>query len=127
MLVLHFNVLEVQTDIMKIFITLFALTTISISSLIAKTAPAIEVNIEGQSIFTSADYNAANETLDFTTEETISVIQIFKTDGTMVFQLPVMSEQVSINRNLFEQGGDYVLGFVINGQTETTMTPVTIR
>ena len=87
----------------------------------------MEIKIEKQSIFTTADYNTANETLDFTTEDNISYIQIYKADGTIAFQLPVMSDYVSINRNLFETGGDYVLGFVIDGQAETTMTPVTIR
>ena len=44
----------------------------------------------------------------------------------MEFQLPVMSNNVQINKNLFGQG-QYKLGFILEGQSEIHFTDVTIK
>ena len=64
--------------------------------------------------------------MSFTTNENISVIQIFNANGELEFQLPVMSDDVKINKNLFGQG-DYKLGFVLEGQSELHTTHVSIK
>ncbi len=86
----------------------------------------IEVSVEELAIFTHADYNAETEVLSFVTKENISIIQIFNSDGELEFSLPVMSNNVKINRNLFEEGLS-TLGFILEGQSQLHSTQVTVR
>ena len=62
----------------------------------------------------------------FNTNDDISVVQIFDGEGELIFQLPVMSDNVQIKKNLFDSG-EYKLGFVLEGETEVHLTDVTIR
>ena len=77
-------------------------------------------------IFSGSSFDAESENLIFDTHNEISVVQIFNSNGDMEFQLPVMSNNVQINKNLFDTGV-YKLGFVIQGQTEVQFTDVTIK
>jgi len=75
---------------------------------------------------TSTNYNSTDSNLEFVTDQDISVIQIYNEDGVLEFQLPVMSKNVKINKNLFEQG-EYKLGFLLKGNTEVQFTQVNIK
>ena len=119
---------------MKNLITILAALTISFTSVFATTTPetlisneTIEViSIEGLEIFNSAEFDAETENLSFTTNEDISVIQIFSAEGELEFQLPVMSDNVKINKNLFDQG-TYKLGFILQGESHLHTTQVTVK
>jgi len=90
-------------------------------------APEVEVvNIESVDIFTSSSYDATTDNLIFDTTQEMSVVQIFNADGDMEFQLPVMSNNVQINKILFGTG-TYKLGFVLEGQSNVNFTEVTIK
>lgn len=77
-------------------------------------------------IFESASFDAESEHLTFTTNDDISVIQIFDEAGNLEFQLPVMSNQVKINKNLFGQG-TFELGFLIQGDSQVHFSKVTVK
>lgn len=119
---------------MKNLITIIAALTITLTSAFASTTPevifssdAIEVvSIESLDFLTTAEFDTETQNLAFTTTQNISVVQIFNNNGDMEFQLPVMSDNVQINKNLFGEG-DYKLGFILEGQTEVHFSRVSIK
>ena len=119
---------------MKNLITIIAVLTITLTSAFATTTPEtlistgdMEVVTVGTSdIFKTADFDAATGNLSFTTNDNISIIQIFNADGNLEFSLPVMSDNVKINKNLFNQG-TYELGFILEGQSQSHSTTVTVK
>ena len=119
---------------MKNLITIIAVLTITFTSAFATTTPEtlisttdVEVVTVGTSdIFTTADFDAATDNLNFTTNDNISVIQIFDAEGNLEFSLPVMSDNVKINKNLFGEG-TYQLGFILEGQSQMHSTSVTVK
>ena len=119
---------------MKNLITIITVLTITFTSAFATTTPEtlissadVEVvSVGNLDIFTSADFDAASDNLSFTTNDDISVIQIFDADGNMEFQLPVMSNNVKINKNLFNDGISKV-GFILEGQSQVHFTTVTVK
>jgi hypothetical protein len=119
---------------MKNLAIIFTVLTLAVSSAFASTTPEklistseVEVvSIESSEIFSSTAYDVETENLSFTTNDEISVIQIFNNAGEMEFQLPVMSNKVKINKNLFGEGM-YKLGFVLEGQSQLHTTQVTIK
>jgi len=86
----------------------------------------ITVSMENLEIIENANYNIESSTLDFTTVGEISVIQIFNAEGKIEFQLPVMSNYVQINKNLFSSG-KYKLAFVMSGVKEIHFADIVIR
>ena len=84
------------------------------------------VSIAELDIFTKVTFNEISENMIFSTKWEISVIQIFNAEGDMEFQLPVMSDQVQINKSLFGEG-EFRLGFIVKGQEKVHLTEVTIR
>ena len=126
--------ISTNTNIMKNLITLIAALTITVSSVFATTTPEVlissptveVVTVADLDIFSGSSFDAESENLIFDTHNEISVVQIFNSNGDMEFQLPVMSNNVQINKNLFDTGV-YKLGFVIQGQTEVQFTDVTIK
>jgi len=112
---------------MKNFVTLLALTMITFTAAMANVNPTMEtVEVEQLEIFTSTNFDTASETLDFTTTKDIAVIQIYNEKGELTFQLPVMSNNVQINKNLFGQGV-HKMGFVIDGENDVHLTTVRIK
>lgn len=119
---------------MKNLITILTILTITFSTAFASTtpevmisAPEVEVvNVNNLDFFTKASFDVSSDNLTFDTTDEMSVVQIFNAEGTMEFQLPVMSNNVQINKNLFDSG-TYRLGFVLEGQTEVHFTQVTIK
>jgi 5,10-methylene-tetrahydrofolate dehydrogenase/methenyl tetrahydrofolate cyclohydrolase len=119
---------------MKNLITILAALTLTVSTAFATTTPEALISTEsvvvvaiGQlDFFTSAEFEAETDNLSFTTDEKISVIQIFNAAGDLEFQLPVMSDIVKINKNLFGTG-EYKLGFILEGQSQVHTTQVSIK
>ena len=119
---------------MKNLINIFAILTITITSVFATSNPVtlistdevVVVTIGELAIFTSAEFDAETDNLAFTTNEEISMIQIFNADGELEFQLPAMSKNVKVNKNLFDQG-TYKLGFMLVGENQLHTTQVTIK
>ena len=126
--------ISTNTNIMKNLIFTFTVLALTFSSLVASTTPevivssaAVEVvSVETLDFFTDAGFDADTDNLIFTTTKEMSVVQIFNAEGTMEFQLPVMANNVQINKNLFGQG-EYKLGFVLEGQSQVHFTQVTVK
>jgi len=94
---------------MKNQLTIIAVLAITFTSAYASTTPevlftnaAVEViTVESLEIFTDAGFDTESENLVFSTTENMTVVQIFNSEGELEFQLPVMSNKVQINKNLF--------------------------
>ena len=90
-------------------------------------SPQIEVvTVESLAIFKSTNYDNDTNNLVFETKENISFIQIFSIDNELQFQLPIMSSNVQINKNLFEVG-EYKVGFMLVGDSKVHFTKVKIK
>ena len=90
-------------------------------------SPQIEVvTVESLAIFKSTNYDNETNNLVFETKENISFIQIFSIDNELQFQLPIMSSNVQINKNLFEVG-EYKVGFMLVGDSKVHFTKVKIK
>jgi len=120
---------------MKNLLTILAALTITYSTALASNTPAavlidnaeIEVvTVEALDIFTNAAFDSVSENLIFDTTKDISVVQIYDASGDLEFQLPVMSNNVQINKNLFDKG-NYKLGFILEGQSQVHFTKVSIK
>ena len=119
---------------MKNLITIITVLTITFTSAFASTTPetlistseVVVVTIGSLDIFSSAEFDENDEVLSFTTNDDISLIQIFDKDGMMEFQLPVMSNNVKINKNVLGEGVSK-LGFIMKGQSQLHFTSVTIK
>ena len=119
---------------MKNLIVLITIFIITVTTVYASTTPEVlisspeveVVTVADLDIFASSSFDTDTENLVFDTYNEISVVQIFNSNGKLEFQLPVMSDNVQINKNLFEEG-NYKLGFVIKDQTEVHFTEVTIK
>lgn len=117
------NLISILTILAITFSTAFASTTPEVII----SAPEVEVtNVNDLDFFTNASFDTSSDNLTFDTTEEMSVVQIINAEGTMEFQLPVMSNNVQINKNLFSTG-TYKLGFVLEGQSEVHFTQVTIK
>jgi len=112
---------------MKNLITLLTILSFSSTIAFASNTPATKsVTVDQLEIFTTTNFETASETLDFTTNTDIAVIQIYNAEGTMEFQLPVMTNNVQLNKNLFETG-EYKLGFVLEGDSNVHLTRITVK
>lgn len=117
----------------KLITTLLILMIAASSAFATKTpkkiisAESVEVyTTDDSAIFESATFDAVKENLNFMTTTSISMIRIYSEEGTLEFQLPVMSQDVKINKNLFGEG-KYKLGFMLQGQSKEVFTKVTIK
>lgn len=112
---------------MKNLITIIAISLLTFTAASANNNPeSAKVTVENLEIFASSDFDSATEMLEFTTVESMAAVQIFDAAGEMTFILPVMSDNVQINKNLFEQG-TYKLGFILEGQSSVHFSTVTIN
>ena len=123
---------------MKNLTITFALVLATIFTAFAGTNPVHEVTLFESEVaavtidgahadfFTIATYNEMNDSFVFQTEGDISFIQIFNEEGTLEFQLPVMSNKVTIGKSIMNQG-NYKLGFMIQGSTDIQFTNVSVK
>jgi len=113
------------TSIFGLFATL-ALATNNPASVIMNTNLVSVSTEETKIIFTSSNYDTQNENFEFTTDEDITNIQIYNASGEIEFNLPVNSNSVKINKNLFGLG-EFKLGFRMKGHTDIYFSKVTIK
>ncbi len=121
---------------MKNFITTITILSLSFSIASATNTPetlvsneeieVVTLDIADIEIFKSASFDHDSDNLSFTTLVDISVVQIYDENGSMEFQLPVMSDNVKINKNLFGQG-TYKLGFMLEGENQLRFTEVVVK
>lgn len=118
---------------MKNIITIFAATILTTAAMATTTPEVIVTDTEieivdavSESLFLEASFNAENKNLSFQTKSDISFVQIINEEGVMEFQLPVDSNNVQINKNLFNEG-NYKLGFIFKGKTDPHFTTVQIK
>lgn len=119
---------------MKTLISLLLFISFSIADLSAGIVPEVlicsedvkVVTYESPDFFKSAVYNLDSEVIAFTTTSDISVLQIYDDEGNMNFQLPVMSNNVLINKNLFKKG-NYKLGFLVEGNNQIYFSSIIIK
>jgi len=119
---------------MKTIITIFTAIILSTTLATASTAPKLIVSdseieiVTGslESLFVDADFNAETQNLSFQTKSEMTYVQIMNSEGVLEFQLPVNSNSLKINKNLFSEG-NYKLGFIFKGDKETHFTNVQIK
>jgi hypothetical protein len=89
----------------------------------------VEVSIDDalSDLFITAEYDEVQNYFEFSIDKNISFIQIFDNDGQLQFQLPVLSNNVKISKNLFHTSGEYKLGFMIDGIENVQFSVVTIK
>lgn len=83
------------------------------------------IDSESSDLFVNAVFNSKDNNLEFETSKIISFIQIYNEEGKLEFQLPIMSNDVSIGKSLFDKG-TYKLGFIIEDSGVTQFTEVTM-
>ena len=119
---------------MKNLIITFATILLAATATFASVTPEsiiaekeVEVmSVENTKIFTAATYNQTSQNLEFTTQSDIEFIQIYDAQGNVAFQLPVQSNIVKINKNLFDKGVSK-LGFKMDQTSETYYTSVKVN
>ena len=106
--------------------TSFASTTpVKAVKVFENAAATVTIDEADAELFEVAEYNA-NGNFVFETTSDIDFIQIFNAEGTLEFQLPVMSDKVTIGNGLIEKG-DYKLGFMVQGSTTIHFTDVSVK
>ncbi len=60
----------------------------------------------------NVEYSAVDETFELSTENQIQFLQVLKADGTIEFQLPLFSNEVTLDLGDFETG-DYQLNLIM--------------
>jgi len=94
--------------------------------LLNSAAVTITVDNASQELFESATISADKNNVDFIAKENISFVQIYDANGKIEFQLPVESNKIRINKNLFEKG-NYKLGFKVQGVDELYIAKVNLK
>lgn len=77
-------------------------------------------------IFETSKYDFNNDIVIFNTFKKVSYIQIYDENDFLEFQLPVLSKQVKLDKNLFGKG-QYKLAFKLEGNNEIFFTTVFIK
>ena len=86
---------------------------------------AYDVDVYSQ-YFTPAYFNEATNSLNFESYQDIKFIAIHDATGELKYKLPVMSNKVRINKNMFDKG-DYKVSFEITDMDDALITYVTIN
>ncbi len=76
--------------------------------------------------FAPAFFNKKTNSLHYESYETIKFVQIYSDNGEMKYQLPIMSNKVRLNKNMFDQGS-YRVAFLLEGISQVMNTYVTIH
>jgi len=93
-------------------------------SLIENALVKVTISSADSELFSLASYDGKN--LEFETIEEISFVQIFNSKGKLEFQLPVMSDRVTIGQSLIAKG-NYKIGFILKGADEVHFTNVSVK
>jgi len=119
---------------MKLLFTIISVLIINFAAIAEDINPEVLISnedveviaIAGLDFFQSSNYSSESENLTFYTTKSISVVKIYNMSEELEFQLPVMSSNVQINKNLFGSGR-YKLGFLLEGQSKVHFAHVTVR
>jgi len=121
---------------MKNLILIFALVLSSIAVSSANTNPessivilkseTVTVSSASSDLISLASFNTNESSLDFETFENVAFVQIFNAEGDLEFQLPVSSDKIRINKNLFGTG-QFKLGFLLENSSALKFAEVNIK
>jgi len=78
-------------------------------------------DVSSKDFFTYANFNDITDNVEFVTKDDIKYIQIFRQNGKLQYQLPVMSNKLKISRKMFKQG-TYKIGFIVEGGESITFS-----
>jgi len=121
---------------MKNLVTIFSLVLFTFAAF-ANTYPVPELKLidtenatvtileSDVDVFVAAEYTTDGN-FEFETKDEISFIQIFDAEGALEFQLPVMSNKVTLGNGLLETG-NYRLGFMVQGSSMIHFTSVAVK
>ncbi len=110
----------------KINITLIAVL-FAITGIFANNNPLNEKNpvpfeiISGADQLVSFEMDVENNQINFETANEINFLQVLKEDGTLEYQLPVMSNSINIDLEEFENG-EYQVNLLISNDTMVSST-----
>ena len=112
----------------SILCTAYASTDpIEILKVISSKKVELTLNDVGQlELFEDAIYLPQANVIKFETKATIEFIQVFDSEGVMVYQLPVKSKKVRISKSLFSKGS-YKLGFMLANESEISFTNLKVN
>lgn len=84
------------------------------------------IDVNDLEVFEKTLYDAESENLSFELNDNISFVQIFDTAGNLLYQLPVMSNKLTIGSSLFAHG-EYKLGFMLSGTEKIHFTKIMVK
>lgn len=84
------------------------------------------VNADDVNVFESTIYSDVNESLSFNLNDEITFVQIFDQDETMMYQLPVMSDKLTIGSSLLAEG-KYKFGFMLSKTEKIHFAQILIK
>ena len=77
-------------------------------------------------IFAPAFFNSKTNSLHYESFDKIKFVQIYNDEGEMKYQLPVMSNKMRLNKNMFDSGS-YKIAFILEDSSEVINTFVSIH
>lgn len=89
-----------------------------------------EVQVEtfvDESFFREAGFDREVENIKFVTKHEVESIQIFDKTGALIYQLPVNSKYMRLNRRVFGESGRYKVGFVTSDMGDIKFANVSLR
>jgi hypothetical protein len=114
-------------SVVAITLSTAAINPIVNATLISNASVEVSIDDALSDLFITAEYDDVQSYFEFSVQKNISFIQIFDNDGQLHFQLPVLSNNVKISKNLFRASGEYKLGFMIDGIENVQFSTVTIK
>ena len=79
-----------------------------------------------EAFFKVALFNQSQQVLEFTTKSDVEMIQIFNAQGELTFQLPTMSNYITISKSMFSPGNSELV-FLCSDNLESIRTSVLIK
>ena len=76
--------------------------------------------------FMPAYFNEETNALHFEAHTNVQFVQVYNESGKLEYQLPVMSNKLRMNKNMFSKG-DYKFTFLFEGQKESLDTYVRVN
>jgi len=83
-------------------------------------------NLSSKSVFLKTLFDGESENLSFELNGNISFVQIFDGEEKLLYQLPVMSNKLTIGSSLFAKG-KYKLGFMLSGTEKIHFTEIKVK
>lgn len=84
------------------------------------------VDMEQIYFFKSAEFFESSNLISFKTTDEIQYIQVFNSNNVMEYQLPILSNKVTISKSLFSKGS-YRLAFLFKNQKSVLFSDLVIK